>query len=132
MKTADAKEIRTASTPSTVLVVDDDDLVRTILRRMLERSGFDVMTAVNGRDGIERFHERPADIVVTDMMMPEMAGDELIRALLRERPGIRIIAISGVEHPHLRTALGLGARATLRKPVQADRLVETVRRVLAA
>ena len=130
MKSAlDANEITTAST---ILLVEDDELVRTLLRRMLERGGFAVVTASNGRDGVERFRERPVDIVVTDMMMPEMGGDELIRTLRVERPSVRIIAISGVEHPYLRMALGLGAKATLRKPLQGDRLVETVRRVLAA
>ncbi len=132
MASRSASETTTAPTASTILLVEDDEPLRTLLRRMLERRGFAVVTATDGRDGMERFRERPVDIVVTDMMMPEMGGDELIRTLLVERPGVRIIAISGVEYPYLRLALGLGAKATLRKPVEADRLVDTVRRVLAA
>ena len=122
----------TAESTASVLLVEDDEAVCTLLRRMLERGGFAVVTAINGREGVERFRERRVDIVITDMMMPEMSGDELIRSLLVERPGVRIIAISGIEYLHLRTALALGAKATLRKPIEADRLVETVRRVFAA
>ncbi len=117
---------------ASVLLVEDDELLRTLLRRMLERRGFAVVTATDGRDGIKQFREKPVDIVVTDMMMPVMGGDELIRKLLLERPNLRIIAISGVEYPYLRLALGLGAKATLAKPIDADRLTDTLRRLLAA
>ncbi|HJT07153.1 MAG TPA: response regulator [Stellaceae bacterium] len=116
----------------TVLVVDDDESMRTLLRRMLERTGFTVITANNGRDGMDRFFEQPVDIVVTDMMMPVLDGVELIRALRGKSPQVRIVAISGVEYPYLRMALGYGAKATLQKPVASAELVETVNRVLAA
>jgi CheY-like chemotaxis protein len=116
----------------TVLVVDDDESMRTLLRRMLERTGFTVITAINGQDGMERFSEQPVDIVVTDMMMPVLDGVELIRGLRGKWPHVRIVAISGVEYPYLRMALGCGAQATLRKPVASTELVETLNRVLAA
>lgn len=117
----------------TVLVVDDDESMRTLLRRMLERTGcFTVITATNGQDGMERFTEQPVDIVVTDMMMPVLDGVELIRVLRSKWPQVRIVAISGVEYPYLRMALGCGAKATLRKPVAPAELVETLNRVLAA
>ncbi len=126
-----ASETSTAPRAS-VLLVEDDALSRALLRRMLETRGFAVAAAIDGRDGIKQFREKPVDIVVTDMMMPVMGGDELIRTLLVERPGLRIVAISGVEHPCLGTALSIGARATLAKPFDGDRLAETLRRVLAA
>src|SRR5258708_24886095 len=121
----------TAAT-ATVLVVEDDESMRTLLRRMLERTGFAVVTAINGRDGMERFREHPVDIVITDMIMPEIDGVELIQALRGKWPDVRIIAISGIDYPYLRMALGCGAKAPLRKPVDAARRVETVQRVLAA
>jgi two-component system, chemotaxis family, chemotaxis protein CheY len=120
-----------AATPS-ILVVEDDAATRTLLRRMLERTGFAVTTAINGRDGVERFREHPADVVLTDMLMPEMDGIDLIRTLRSEWPAVRVIAVSGFEHPYLGMALGYGAKATLNKPVHASQLVETVKRVLAA
>ena len=116
----------------TVLVVDDDESMRTLLRRMLERRGFAVITAVNGQDGMKRFSEQPVDIVVTDMMMPVLDGVELIRMLRGKWPQVRIVAISGIEYPYLRMAIGCGAKATLRKPVASAELVETLQRVLAA
>jgi CheY-like chemotaxis protein len=126
-----ASTVASAVTAS-VLVVEDNDLMRDVLRRMLERAGFAVVTAINGRDAVERFRERPVDVVVTDMIMPEMGGLQLIRALHVERPGVPIIAVSGVEYPHLFMARSCGAKATLRKPVPSGQLVETVQRVLAA
>jgi len=121
-----------ANAKQTVLVVDDDESMRTLLRRMLERTGFTVITAINGQDGMERFSKQPVDIVVTDMMMPVLDGVELIRVLRGKWPEVRIVAISGVEYPYLRMAVSCGARATLRKPVASAELVETVNRVLAA
>jgi YesN/AraC family two-component response regulator len=126
-----ASGVATAAT-ATVLVVEDDESMRTLLRRMLERTGFTVVTAINGRDGMKCFREHPVDIVITDMIMPEIDGVELIQALRGKWPEVRIIAISGIEYPYLRMALGCGAKATLRKPLEATRLVETVQRVLAA
>ena len=120
--------------PAAILVIDDDEMMRDLLRRMLERSGFAVVTAMHGRDGLERCRERPVDVAITDMMMPEMDGAELIRALLVDRPDIGIIAISGAADwdRYLHTARGLGAKAVLRKPVACAELVQTVEQILAA
>jgi CheY-like chemotaxis protein len=120
--------------PNKVLVVDDDEMMRDLLRRMLERAGFAVVTATNGRDGLERFRESRVDVAITDMKMPEMDGAELMRALLIERPGMAIIAISGAEHSerYLYAARALGAKAVLRKPLASAELVQTLERVLAA
>jgi CheY-like chemotaxis protein len=124
----------TTETPSSaaVLVVDDDEVMRDLLRRVLERSGFEVVTATDGREGVERFRGRAVDVTITDMMMPVMDGIELIRALVAEQPSIRIIAVSGVDDwdNYLKAARSLGAKAVLRKPVSSAELVNTVRRVL--
>ena len=128
-----ASGVTTASTAS-ILVVEDDEMMRTLLRRMLERKGFAVETASDGREALELLRKRPADVVITDMIMPEMDGFELIRTIFADRPGVRIIAISGVEDRinYLKMAVRLGAKAALQKPVEAVQLVETIRRVLAA
>ena len=122
-----------AAQPSTVLLVDDDEGMRHLLKRILERAGFVTAIANNGRDALERFRERPIDLVITDMVMPEMDGIELIRALTAERPGLPIIAISGVHDwaNYLRMAITLGAKAGIQKPVGAADLAGTVRRLLA-
>jgi CheY-like chemotaxis protein len=115
-----------------VLVVDDDEVMRDLLKRVLERSGFEVLTARDGRDGLERLGSRSVDLTITDMVMPVMDGIEMMRALVAERPSIRIIAVSGVDDwdNYLKTARSIGAKAVLRKPVSSAELVDTVRRVL--
>ncbi len=119
---------------ATVLVIEDDEDLRPLLGRMLERAGYQAVMAVHGRDALQRLKERSIDLVVTDMLMPEMDGVELMRLLRSERPDLPVIAISGVEEwaEYLRIAKNLGARATLQKPVSAADLVGSVRHVLGA
>jgi two-component system, cell cycle sensor histidine kinase and response regulator CckA len=121
-----------ASPPAAILVVDDDEVMRDLLRRVLERSGFELVTATHGREGVERARDRAVDLTITDMVMPVMDGVELIQALVAEQPRIRIIAVSGVDDwdNYLKTAQSLGAKAVLRKPVSSTELVNTVKRVL--
>jgi CheY-like chemotaxis protein len=125
-----------ASPPSdprhTILVIDDEEAMRGLLSRMLRRAGFVPVTAANGREALERFRERHIDAVVTDMVMPEMDGIEVIRALLAERPGLPIVAVSGVHDwaDYLALATTLGAKAGLRKPVRSSELVQALRECL--
>jgi CheY-like chemotaxis protein len=122
-----------ATPAATILVVDDDDAMRELMSRMLQRAGFTAVTAVNGRDALERFHERHIDAVVTDMVMPEMDGLELIRALRAARPGLPIIAVSGVHDwaDYLKLATTLGASGGLRKPIRSVELLQAMRECLA-
>jgi CheY-like chemotaxis protein len=122
-----------ANPPPTILVVDDEEAMRNLLSRMLQRAGFVAITAVNGRDALERFREQRIDAVVTDMVMPEMDGIELIRALLAERPGLPIVAVSGVHDwaDYLTLATTLGAKTGLRKPVRSTELIQALRECLA-
>jgi len=115
-----------------ILVVDDDEVMRDLLRRVLERSGFEVVTATHGREGVEQARGRAVDLTITDMVMPVMDGIEFIQAMVAEQPSIRIIAVSGVDDwdNYLKTARSLGAKAVLRKPVSSAELVSTVKRVL--
>jgi CheY-like chemotaxis protein len=115
---------------TTVLVVDDDEVMRDLLSRMLGRAGFAVKTAADGRNALERFHEHAIDAVVTDMAMPKMDGVELTRALLTERPELPIIAVTGVDASYLRVAIAAGAKAGMQKPIRAGELAQTVRRLL--
>ena len=80
-----------------ILVVDDDEVMRDLLRRVLERSGFEVVTATHGREGVEQARGRAVDLTITDMVMPVMDGIEFIQAMVAEQPSIRIIAVSGVD-----------------------------------
>jgi CheY-like chemotaxis protein len=114
-----------------ILVVEDEEKMRELLRRMLERASFTVLTAPHGREALKLFRERPVDLAITDLMMPEMDGFELIRQLTAQWPSIRIIAISGADL-RLDMARQLGAKAVLKKPVTGAALVTAVEQVLAA
>jgi YesN/AraC family two-component response regulator len=91
------------------------------------------MTAVNGKDALRQLRKHPACLVITDILMPEMDGIELIRRLWVERPGLPVVAISGAKdwENYLRVARELGAAATLVKPISAEELQAAIRRTLA-
>ena len=114
-----------------VLVIDDDPLVRRTLLRMLRFGGHEVLDAENGVRGLELFHQEPPDIVVTDIVMPEQEGLGTITLMKRERPGIRVIAISGGGRignvDVLEAARALGA-AVIHKPFAAEQLLEQIDR----
>ena len=108
-----------------------NSVMEDALRRMLERASFTVMTAPHGREALRLFREHPVDLAITDLLMPEMDGFELIRELTAQWPSIRIIAISGADI-RLDMARQLGAKAVLKKPVTGAALVSAVEQVLAA
>ncbi|HKW55492.1 MAG TPA: response regulator [Stellaceae bacterium] len=112
------------------LIVEDDEAMRDLLRRALERAGFAVATAATGRAALKLFGERQVDLAVTDLTMPEMDGLSLIRELIRVQPSARIIVVSGADRGH-DTARTLGAKAVLRKPVALSELTRVAQDVLA-
>lgn len=113
-----------------ILVIEDSPEVRTIIRSMLEREGHEVREAFNGEEGLERFQERPADLVMTDLFMPKKAGIETISDLLEIDPNVKIVAMtahgSDEQYDFLKVAEALGAVATLEKPFLAKDLIDTV------
>lgn len=120
-----------------ILVIDDDASVRGIIRRTMEGEGHAVTEAANGADGLRRFAESPADLVVTDILMPEGEGIETIIALRRGHPGLPILAISGGSATAERDGLLvsadlLGASQVLPKPFELARLRATVSALLRA
>ena len=118
-----------------VLVMDDEEPLRGVLVRALERAGHEAFEAENGADGLKQVKNRPVDLVVTDLVMPEMDGLEFIRELGRLRPGTRVIAISGGgiwDKESLLTVAGmLGALKTLSKPFELSDFLKLVDEVLA-
>ncbi|MGH6930428.1 MAG: response regulator, partial [Dongiaceae bacterium] len=84
-----------AQAPIRLLVIDDDELVRATLVDMLQTAGFEVITAGNGRIGLELLETTSVAAIITDILMPEQEGLETIREARRRYPSIRILAISG-------------------------------------
>lgn len=78
-----------------VLVIDDNDQFREMLRECLESEGYEVVVASNGKEGIDLYHKEPADLVITDVLMPEKDGVEMMVDLSRNFPDVKIIVISG-------------------------------------
>ena len=115
-----------------VLVIDDIEFTRTTISRMLIRNGYDVVEAANGREGIAFFHKHKPDLVLTDILMPEMEGLETIKSLVEISPKLPVIAITGsTDTPFLDVALKLGATCGLYKPFKQDELIETVSRYVS-
>lgn len=121
--------------PPTVLLIDDDPDLRSMLRRTLTRGGYVVREAENGRDGLKVLADSPVDVVVTDIIMPDMEGIELILQLRRTRPDLRVIAMSagGRIGPdsYLDLAKRSGAVRTLAKPFNLVDFLNVVKETLA-
>jgi CheY-like chemotaxis protein len=117
-----------------VLVIDDDWSYRSILRRILESRGHDVAEASSGDEGLEIYEERGPAIVITDMLMAGMDGDEVIRTIRRIGEPVGIIAVSGgcafYNVDATETAEKLGVDAILRKLDPKERILTEVDRIL--
>jgi DNA-binding NtrC family response regulator len=117
-----------------VLIVDDDPGMRLILRRFLEREKFQVEEATNGAEAMKTLLYRNFDLVITDMIMPEKSGFELIDELLAMRPASKIIAFSGGgvvgATPCLELARRAGAVKTFAKPFDMKSFVAAVKEIL--
>jgi CheY-like chemotaxis protein len=118
-----------------ILIIDDDEQMRALLSDILEHAGYGVTEASNGKEGLERFQADPADLVITDLIMPEKEGVETILELRRQRPEARIIAISGGGRggacDYLSIAARLGVRRTVAKPFTRHEILEAVSAGLA-
>jgi two-component system chemotaxis response regulator CheY len=114
-----------------VLVVDDEDPVRSLIREILEQAGYAVEEARDGKEGLERYREKPADVVLMDVLMPDQDGLESILILRREFPASRVIAMTGGSDMigilnFLDVTKMMGACRTLRKPFELQTLLDTV------
>ncbi|MBN2010627.1 response regulator [candidate division KSB1 bacterium] len=109
---------------SRILVIDDIDEARNTVCKILTRNGFDVVEAYNGKEAIKLVKNNMPDLVITDILMPEMEGLETIQELMKLNRKLPIVAITGsTDSPYLQVALKLGATKGLYKPFnQADLL----------
>jgi CheY-like chemotaxis protein len=114
-----------------VLVVDDQDQVRQLIRETLEQAGYEVEEARDGKEGLERYRATSPDLVIMDILMPDQDGLEVIMTLRREFPNTRVIAMTGGNDVIgllnlLDVAKMLGARRTLHKPFELKVLLDAV------
>lgn len=113
-----------------VLIIDDEEMVRQTLRLSLELSGFDVLEAEDGDEGVRIYEESQPDLVVADIKLPGKDGLEVIRELNEKFSEVKVIAITGFEPDALETATGLGAVKTFTKPLHIKEFVEAVQEAL--
>ncbi|HEY6328982.1 MAG TPA: response regulator [Blastocatellia bacterium] len=116
-----------------IMLVEDDADTATALSMLFRLEGFDAQVAKNGRQGYQSSLENPPDLVVTDLSMPVMTGFDLIiafkeNAALRDIP---IIAVSAMDTSKLQSAVKLGAQAVYQKPLDFERFLDAIIRMLA-
>lgn len=116
-----------------VLVIEDEPMILRLIQQALEQSGYEVDEAANGRVGLQALHLAEYDLVITDLVMPEMDGLAVLGAIARNWPGLPVIAMSGGgrlgDGDNLQTARDLGAAAALAKPFtlhESRKMVEEV------
>jgi len=114
-----------------VLVVDDETQVREVIRETLEGAGYAVDEARGGKEGLDRYRAKPADVVLMDILMPDQDGLESILAFRREFPSSRVIAMTGDSDMigvlnFLEVAKMLGACGALQKPFDRQALLHAV------
>ena len=127
-----------------ILVIDDEDDIRIGLKQVLERAGFDVTVAADGREGLSKLEEKGADLVITDVIMPGIDGVATVQKIREKYLNTRIIVISGggnvaprqyepgaiATNAYLASASEAGADRTMTKPFDRKELLEVIREVM--
>jgi DNA-binding NtrC family response regulator len=114
-----------------ILVVDDEDIVRTSCSRTLSPEGYDVRLAKNGAEGLKMASEERFDLVLTDLKMPDMDGIEVLRIIKEQWPETAVIIVTGYQTVDTAVkAIKLGAYDYIEKPFTPDALITAVREAL--
>jgi DNA-binding response OmpR family regulator len=117
-----------------ILIIDDEFIIRDLLVNILEREGYETITAASGKDGMKIQQQNPADLIIIDIIMPEKEGLETIMELRRNFHDVKIIAMSGGgridSETYLQIAKTMGAIKTITKPIYRKEILKTVRGLL--
>jgi len=120
--------------PVSILLVDDDEQFRLMLSEALTGEGFLVRKASDGRQGLKHYAERPTDLVITDLVMPEKEGLEMIVEIKQLHSEVKVIAMSGggrgSSQNYLKMAKAFGAQLVLAKPFSHCEIVDAISQVL--
>ena len=115
---------------ASILLVEDDEQLRSMLRIVLDRAGHEVQEAGNGKEALEIYNRRPTDLIVTDIVMPDKEGLETILEFRRIYPDVKIIAMSGGGRTgaqnYLQLAKKLGADYILTKPFSNQEILDGI------
>src|SRR4030042_1370057 len=113
-----------------ILIVDDNLMMRKLIRNIFLNEEFEIVEAENGSEGLEIAKNHDSDLVITDIIMPVMEGLELIMHLKRDFPGIKIIAISGGKPYYLYMAKKLGIEKIFTKPLDLHQFLDAVKKLI--
>jgi CheY-like chemotaxis protein len=117
----------------TILVVEDDVIIREGLTTVLGRAGYQIIPAANGREALDRLREKPVDLILLDMMLPVLDGWRFLERRRRDQEPLPapVLVVTGFEEGSLEWAVALGAAGYLRKPVAIETLLAEVERCCA-
>lgn len=119
-----------------VLVIEDDELARESVTLMLEENGYEVAMADDGDVGLEMFEKEEFDAVVTDLIMPQVNGMDVLMQIKQHKPGTRVLVISGggrlTPLSYLDVAQKLGADDVLTKPFTANDLITSMKMIMSS
>ena len=108
-----------------ILIVDDEEIIRDFLSEVLE--GYDISMACDGDEAIEKLKKRPFDLIITDLRMPKVPGEEVVKAARELHPNAKVIVISGYSSLYtVSQSVSHGACAFLSKPFSIKELMQTV------
>ena len=116
----------------TILVVDDEPMIRRIFERLLSEEGYTVLTASNGKEGLEVVRKKSLELVILDLKLPDMSGIDILRRIRRLRKNVEVIVITG--HGTMKTvraAMGLGAYDYITKPFDDNHVRALVENALS-
>lgn len=123
--------------PATILLVDDEELLRAAVQEMLEMSGYKVITASNGHEAMACLNQQAIDLVITDLVMPKMDGVDLVEQIRQIRPDLPVIVVSGSTR-NIMQRYGIdsihvpGADASLSKPFKGADLRSQIQALLGS
>lgn len=119
-----------------ILIVDDEESIRSLLQEIFSREGYETLLAPNGKKAMELFKAHTVDLVITDIVMPEKEGLETIREIRAEDPDIPVIAMSGggqiQPDRYLQVAQMFGADEIVEKPIGNNAILDLVEKCLKA
>ena len=126
-----AEDLVTGSTQYTILVVDDEELVRSLVVTLLSQLGQMSITAVDGVDALDKMKENKIDAVITDIKMPNMDGVALTREILKQYPGLPIMVMTAFDEEYSAgIAISAGAREFIGKPFSLDEFSSRLQKMM--
>jgi CheY-like chemotaxis protein len=126
-----APPVSTDAGGETVLVVEDEDAVRKLLRRILERAGYTVLEAADAVEGTRQFHAQAVDLIILDVGLPDMSGADLAESLLRTAPATRVLLLSGYTEEEIGERVRHLGVAFLPKPFTPQDVLSAVAAVIS-